>query len=86
MSLAGYSPHARAVTFQLDSPLALSARLEIFDAMGRRVATLWDGSLAAGRTSVTWDVSRGARVASGVYFARLSFAGGIRAARIAIAR
>jgi hypothetical protein len=86
MSLAGYSPNARVITFQIDSPLALEAKLEIFDTMGRRVASLLDGGLATGRTSVAWDVSRGSRVASSVYFARLSFAGGIRAARLAIAR
>src|SRR5262249_21281977 len=84
LSLAGWSPAARAVTFATDSPAALAAKLEVFDAMGRRRASLLPGPIARGRTSVTWEpaASGGAQVASGVYFARLSFPGGVRAVRI----
>ena len=87
MSLVGFSPHAGRVAFQLDSPLALDAKLEVFDTQGRRVATPFAGRLAAGRTTLHWDVARTQRaVTSGVYFARLSFAGGSRTAQIPIAR
>jgi hypothetical protein len=86
MSLEGYAPHADVIRFRLESPGALAAKLEIFDAQGRRVASLLSGRLAAGRTTVGWRVSGGSHVASGVYFARLSFAGGVRAVRLAIAR
>ena len=87
MSLPGFSPHADVVAFELDSPLALEAALEIFDAQGRRVASLLAGRLAAGRTTLTWDVAHAERtVASGVYFARLSFAGGARTAVMPIVR
>lgn len=81
------SPDARSVLFQIDSPLELAARLEVFDAQGRRVATPYEGTLATGRTMVTWDfVARDAgSVASGVYFARLRFAGGHRTARVIVA-
>jgi len=84
MSLEGFSPHAGRIAFQLDSPLVLEAKLEIFDAQGRRVASLLAGRLAPGRTSLAWDVRHG--VASGVYFARLSFAGGTRSVILPITR
>jgi PKD repeat protein len=43
-------------------------RLEIFDVLGRRVATLVDGPESGGKHSVSWDASRNA---SGVYYYRL---------------
>src|SRR5262245_37041465 len=87
MSVSRDSPHARVITFQMESPVELDAKLEVFDTMGRRVTSLLDGRLRVGSTAVTWDVakSRGG-VASGVYFARLSFAGGVRTAMLPIAR
>ena len=88
MSLANYSPRAGRVTFLFDSPLQLPAQLEVFDTMGRRLTSLLAGTLPKGRSSVSWDLSTrdGVSVPSGVYFARLSFAGGIRAARIPVVR
>ncbi len=43
-------------------------QLEVFDAAGRWVATLFDGSKGAGRHTVDFDASR---LSSGVYFYRL---------------
>ncbi len=39
-------------------------RLQIYDLVGRRVATLWDGSLSAGSHEILWD---GAYAGSGTY-------------------
>ena len=86
LSLGSYAPDADQVRFELDTPVALDAKLEIFDAMGRRVASLLDRPIQPGRTHVAWDVGKDSGVASGVYFARLSFAGGVRAVRLPIAR
>jgi hypothetical protein len=87
MTLAGYAPHADAVAFEIESPLALEARLDVFDTQGRHVVTLLNGPLAAGRATLRWDVATAdGGVASGVYFARLSFPGGVRTAMIPIAR
>ena len=87
MALSQFTPHARTITFLLETPLELEAKLEVFDAQGRRVASLLAGRLAPGRTSIDWDVARAeGRVTSGVYFARLSFAGGLRTAILPIAR
>jgi hypothetical protein len=83
MSLEGYTPRTRRITFALDSPAELAAKLEVFDTMGRRIASLLDGRLRKGRSSLVWEPRA---AASGVYFARLTFPGGVRAAQIPIAR
>jgi hypothetical protein len=44
-------------------------RLQVFDLLGRRVATLADGEKPAGRHEVSW---RSAGLASGTYFVRLT--------------
>ena len=88
LALVDWSPRARQVTFRIDSPAELPAKLELFDAQGRRTAAPFDGRLARGRTHVTWGLTTrdGARVANGIYFARLSFAAGNRTVPIAVAR
>lgn len=87
-SLVERDPRARQARFRIDSPLELAVKLEVFDAQGRRIATPFDGEVAVGRTEVTWDLaaSGATSVASGVYFARLRFAGGERTVRIVVAR
>ncbi|HET9130974.1 MAG TPA: T9SS type A sorting domain-containing protein [Terriglobia bacterium] len=54
------------VNFQL--PIAVHARLDVFDVLGRRVTTLIDGRLNAGIHHAAFD---GSKLASGVYFYRL---------------
>jgi hypothetical protein len=88
LGLADWSPRARTVTFLVDSPVQLAARLAVFDPQGRRIATPFEGTLTRGRTRVTWTLTTrdGSRVPSGVYFARLSFAGGSRTVQLPVAR
>jgi hypothetical protein len=88
LGLAGWSPSAGEVTFLIDSPVELAARLEVFDAQGRRVATPFVGTLVRGRNAVVWGLltREGAPVANGVYFARLGFSGGNRTVQVAVAR
>lgn len=65
------------------------ARLEVYDAAGRRVATLLHSSLEPGRYSVRWDGrgEGGATLGAGLYFARLSTPGVTpHAVRLAIVR
>jgi len=60
----------------IDFSLASSVRatLAIYDARGRLVRTLVDGTLAAGSHSIIWNGTdeSGGRVASGVYFYRIA--------------
>lgn len=71
-------------TFRLELPLAARARLEIFDVRGRHLRTLLDRDLGAGPAMAHWDGrdDRGARVASGVTFARLTAGGRSASARV----
>ena len=64
------------VEFALDAPASVD--LSVFDASGRRVASLLRGDRPAGRHSVTWDGvgSDGGRVPAGLYFFRLTTPGG----------
>jgi len=57
-------------------------RLEVFDLLGRRVATLAQGNYPAGFHAVTWDMrdAGGSAVRPGVYAYRL-VAGDFRARR-----
>jgi hypothetical protein len=54
-----------AFSLAFDGP----ARLEIFDAVGTRVAVLIEEAMAAGSYEAVWDASN---VASGVYYYRLT--------------
>ena len=61
-----------------------SVKLEVYDALGRPVATLVSGRREAGPHAVLWDgtVSEGVRAAAGVYFSRLSTARGVQVRRM----
>ncbi len=64
------------------------ARLEIYDLAGRRVRTLVEASLAAGRHTVVWagDGDDGERLASGAYLARLSAPGAVEVRKLLLAK
>jgi predicted nucleotidyltransferase len=62
-------------------PYGGNARLTIHDLAGRRVATLHEGDAEAGPHAVAW---RPIRIASGVYFIRLEFAGQTRTRQIVL--
>ncbi len=54
------------IDFSLDKPSRVT--LEVYDILGARVATLFEGRREAGAHSLVWDASE---ISSGVYFARL---------------
>lgn len=58
-------------------------RLEVFDVLGRRVATLVDGPLGAGAHDAAWAT---AAVPAGVYVLRLSADGQTATTRVTVAR
>jgi hypothetical protein len=63
------NPFNPTTSFSFDLPATSDVRLEVFDVLGRRTATVLEGSLPAGRHTAGWDASD---LPSGVYFARLS--------------
>ena len=67
------NPFNPTTVISFDVPRSGPVSLAVFDVRGRRVRTLVDASLEAGRHRVTWDGrdAHGAAAASGVYFARL---------------
>ncbi|HVP15616.1 MAG TPA: FlgD immunoglobulin-like domain containing protein [Terriglobales bacterium] len=83
------NPMLSASTLRFDLALTTRARLEIFDASGRRVAVVADREFAAGSYSMRWDGRRdgGAAAGAGLYFVRLSGRGlAPRTERLAIVR
>jgi hypothetical protein len=67
------NPFRGSTTFRLDLPVGRMVRLEIFDVSGRRVRTLVNHFMPAGRQSVAWNQrdDAGAELGAGVYFARV---------------
>ena len=75
------SPGAVEATFQLAH--AADITVELFDAQGRRVATLASGSWPAGIHRAKWGATQ---AASGVYLIRVRHPGGEAVRRIAVVR
>ncbi len=69
-------------------PQAGRATLAVYDVLGHRVRTLVDGVQPAGERSITWDSrdDRGAAVASGIYFYRLSANGVTQTRKLTLMR
>ncbi|MBU0508078.1 right-handed parallel beta-helix repeat-containing protein [bacterium] len=63
------NPFNSQVMIEFTVARALSVRLEVFDLLGRRVATLADGPRDPGMHRVTWNAGD---QSSGIYFARLA--------------
>ena len=74
-SFAGAKPNPAHGASRFDFTLARAGRasLELLDVTGRRVRTLADGEYGAGPQAIAWDGRDqvGARVAPGIYHARL---------------
>jgi hypothetical protein len=83
------NPLASESVLSFDLAQGGDTRLEVFDAAGRRVASLLHSRLEPGRYSVRWSgrADNGSALGAGLYFARLS-APGVRphAVRLAIVR
>jgi len=91
-SLSLASPHPNpardGARFDFALPAAGRVRLAVFDAAGRKLATVRDGHLAAGRHSASWDLrgSDGARLGAGLVFVRLETETGARTRRMIVLR
>jgi len=63
------NPAADAAAFELALPAEAAVEIAAYDVSGRRIATLLEGTLPAGRHEARWDLrdSSGRRVVPGVY-------------------
>jgi photosystem II stability/assembly factor-like uncharacterized protein len=77
---------ATKVSFALGSKSMVKAC--VYDIEGKVVRTLYEGSLPAGRHEIAWlaDDSKGARVAPGIYFARIDTIAGKTSAKVIVLR
>ena len=68
--------------------MRMPVRLAVYDIAGRRRSTLLDRELPGGMTEVVWDGrdEAGARVASGIYFIRMSCSRGTRLSKVVLLR
>ena len=81
------NPFATSTTIAFDLPESGHVKLEIFDQLGRRVATVVDGMRASGWNSVGWDGRGGGGVLlpAGLYLYRLESAATTRSGTIVLA-
>ncbi|MDZ7374373.1 MAG: T9SS type A sorting domain-containing protein, partial [candidate division KSB1 bacterium] len=68
------NPFNPSTTIAYELPKTTRVKVEVFDVLGRRVATLFDGVQEAGSHQVTWDgrTEAGEPAPSGVYLYKLS--------------
>jgi hypothetical protein len=80
------NPVAGRAQFAFDLPQPATVSLEIYDLGGRRLASVVDGMLPAGRHVMNWTPvgEAGGRIAAGLYFARFQTPGLIRTHRLTI--
>ncbi len=86
--LARPNPANPRSTVLFDLPAPGSVRLSIFDLQGKRVNTLTEGVLPAGRHKVSWSGrnDRGEAVPSGAYLVKLEFQGTARTCKITLVK
>ncbi|MBI1798965.1 MAG: T9SS type A sorting domain-containing protein [Candidatus Eisenbacteria bacterium] len=82
------NPFGRETHFAIRLARAASVELEVHDLVGRRVATLYRGTLAAGTRVFTWDGrdANQSRAANGVYFVRLVTDGKLSSRKVVLLR
>jgi glycosidase len=77
------NPARTSATLQYALPSSGAVRVEVYNVLGQRVATLVDETQPAGRKEVTLDASR---LPSGMYVVRLQAPEGTRTSRLTVVR
>jgi len=82
------NPFNPQTTVRLAISRAGTASVEIFDVRGRRVRTLLDGAVEAGRHDLVWNGTddHGRTVSSGVYFVRAVHPDGVDRHRVSLVK
>ena len=77
---------ARAIWARFSLPFAGRVRIDVFGLLGERIRELEDQAEPAGAHAVFWDGRdrEGRPAAPGLYFVRLEYAAGVRAARVVL--
>jgi hypothetical protein len=80
------NPAHGSISYTVTLPRPLRAQVGLYDLRGRRVLSLVDADLPAGRNSFTWDAldARGTALGPGVYFLGMSAGGMRRSARFVL--
>lgn len=79
------NPFVGSTTLHLAGLPATSARILVFDAVGRLVRTAWEGTLDGRDAAVTWDGHDevGREAPAGIYLVRVEGTGGEAVGRLA---
>ncbi|MDD3642749.1 MAG: FlgD immunoglobulin-like domain containing protein [Candidatus Krumholzibacteria bacterium] len=82
------NPFNPAVTISFSLDRASDVRLGIYDAAGRHIVTLRDGTMGPGEHRIAWDGcdGRGNRVAAAIYFARIEALGIVASRKVVLLR
>ncbi|HET9326239.1 MAG TPA: FlgD immunoglobulin-like domain containing protein [Candidatus Eisenbacteria bacterium] len=82
------NPFTSSTSIQFELPRAGRARIDVYDAGGRRVTTLLDGEVGHGAHRVRWEGvdDSGRRVRPGLYLCRLEAASESRTAKLMLLR
>jgi hypothetical protein len=81
LGLPAPNPSRGRVQFALALPTRALVQLAIFDVTGREVSRQPEQMMSAGRWTIAWEAAAGSQPQAGVYFARLSVDGRMRATR-----
>lgn len=87
LALSNYpNPFNPRTTVRYTLPSRGHVTIDVYDASGAHVATLFDGERSAGAYSVGWDgrTASGAIASSGVYFARIEHPSGVRTKKMVL--
>ena len=82
------NPARGRAMFRIASPSGDATEVSVYDALGRRVRTLWDGQLEPGRHGVEWDLrdEKASPVAPGVYYVRVRLGTWTRVRSVVVTR
>jgi hypothetical protein len=88
LEVLGRSTVAGGVDFNVELPVAMAIRIDLYDVGGRQVARVESSGLAAGASVVHWDArdDGGRPVAAGLYIAQLSTTAGARTVHVVLFR
>lgn len=82
------NPFNPATELRFEAPSSGQLRVAVYDVLGQRVATLFEGAVATGEASLSWNGQddAGRDVGTGVYMARFDFEGQVTSVAMTLLR